>query len=117
LSRLVLLRTRWFVREKAHLEQRGQRDPGSQPEHRGSSAVAAVGFPTAFRPTDPKPKGWQNATQTDARQGRGSLNQFVMGGDSNTPVVSGIRGINAVAVNDRYIFVADGQLLRRVARP
>jgi len=40
-----------------------------------------------------------------------------MGADSNTPVVSGIRGINAVAVNDRYIFVADGQLLRRVARP
>ena len=35
---------------------------------------------------------------------------------SSTPV-SGIEGIHAVAVNDRYIFVADGKLLRRVARP
>ncbi|MEI9949971.1 MAG: hypothetical protein WDO74_13570 [Pseudomonadota bacterium] len=49
--------------------------------------------------------------------GGGSLQQFVVGGDSNTNVVTGIQGINALAVNDSYIFVADGKLLRRIARP
>jgi hypothetical protein len=55
--------------------------------------------------------------QGDIYWGGGSLQQFVVGGDSNTNVVSSIQGINAVAVNDSHIFVADGKLLRRVARP
>lgn len=49
--------------------------------------------------------------------GGGSLRQFVVGGDSNTNVVTGLQGINAVAVNDSHVFVADGTLLRRVERP
>lgn len=37
--------------------------------------------------------------------------------ESNTAVVPGIQDIYAVVVSDRYLFVADGKLLRRVARP
>jgi len=53
----------------------------------------------------------------DIYWGGGSLQQFVIGGDSNTNVVTGLQGISAVAVNSTDIFVADGKLLRRVARP
>jgi hypothetical protein len=53
----------------------------------------------------------------DIYWGGGSLRQFVVGGDSHANVVTGIQGINAVAVNDSHVFVADGKLLRRVSRP
>lgn len=53
----------------------------------------------------------------DIYWGGGSLRQFVVDGDSNTNVVTGVQSINAVAVNDDHIFVADGKLLRRVTRP
>lgn len=55
--------------------------------------------------------------QGDIYWGGGSLQQFVVGGDSNTRVVTGLQGIHGVAVNDSHIFVTDGRLLRKVPRP
>jgi hypothetical protein len=57
------------------------------------------------------------ADQGSVYWGNGSLFEYVFGGDSNTSVVPSKQGIRDVVVNDDFIFVADGKLLRRVDRP